>query len=286
MREMMLVGSLFCILGVVAAEEREIRVVSYNIRYGTAKDGENHWDKRREWLAETIRGLKPDLLGTQETLGFQRDYLTEKLPEYECLGVGRDDGQERGEMMALYFRKERFEKLTGGHFWLSETPDVAGSKSWDSSLPRMATWVRLRDRKAPDAAPILFLNTHFDHLGEKARVESSKLIRRRLAELAKDAAVIVTGDFNAGEGSGPYRALFADDASDVKLVDTYRAAKPQRDEQEGTFSGFKAEAKGGARIDWIAVSPQWKIGAANIDRTAKDGRTPSDHFAIWAVLTR
>ncbi|MFZ4629211.1 MAG: endonuclease/exonuclease/phosphatase family protein, partial [Blastocatellia bacterium] len=129
--------------GQSAQSSRTVRVMSYNIRYGTANDGENHWDKRRTFLVDTIRQFDPDLLGTQETLGFQRDYLAEALPGYETLGVGRDDGAEKGEMTALYFKRERFEKLDGGHFWLSETPEIPASKSWDAALTRMATWVRL-----------------------------------------------------------------------------------------------------------------------------------------------
>ena len=120
--------------------------MSFNIRYGTAQDGVNQWDKRQGWVVETIRAFAPDLLGTQETLGFQRDFLAMSLADYEGLGVGRDDGAEKGEMMALFYRRDRFEKLDGGHFWLSESPAEVGSKSWDSSLPRMVTWVKLRQR--------------------------------------------------------------------------------------------------------------------------------------------
>src|SRR5690348_4536765 len=101
----------------------ELRVMSFNIRYGTAKDGENHWDKRHQFLLETIQAFDPDLLGTQETLAFQREYLAEKLKVYDIFGVGRDDGREAGEMAALFYKRDRFEKLDGGNFWLSETPD-------------------------------------------------------------------------------------------------------------------------------------------------------------------
>ena len=104
-----------------------VTVMSFNIRYGTAKDGENHWDKRKEFLVETIKAFNPDLLGTQETIGFQRDYLAQNLPGYGVVGVGRDDGQEKGEMMAVYYRQSRFEKQAEGHFWLSETPETVGS---------------------------------------------------------------------------------------------------------------------------------------------------------------
>jgi arylsulfatase A-like enzyme/endonuclease/exonuclease/phosphatase family metal-dependent hydrolase len=251
----------------------------------TARDGENHWERRKEFLIETIQAFDPDLLGTQETEGFQRDYLAQHLPQYDYLGVGRNDGRESGEMMALYYKKERFEKLAGDHFWLSETPDQVGSKSWDSSLPRMVTWVQLRDRHRAESPPILFLNTHFDHLGARTRVESARLLRRQVAALGQGCSVIVTGDFNAGEDSEPYRALFAPvEEQPSPLVDTFRVAHPQRGPNEGTFSGFKADAIGGARIDWIGISRDWQLVQAEIDRTARDGRTPSDHFPVTAML--
>jgi endonuclease/exonuclease/phosphatase family metal-dependent hydrolase len=268
-----------------SAQSSDVRVMSFNIRYGTANDGDNHWDKRKEFLVETIKAFAPDLLGTQETLGFQRDYLAEKLPGYDVLGVGRDDGKEKGEMTALYFKRSRFEKLDGGHFWLSETPDQPGSKSWDTSLTRMATWVKLRDRRQPRAKPLAFFNTHFDHRGAQARTESARLIRRRVAEMSKTCRVIVTGDFNAGEGSDPYKALFdPNDGQPSPLRDTYRIVHPTRAANEGTFSDFKAGAKDGSRIDWIGVSREWRVIKAEIDRTERDGRTPSDHFPVTAVL--
>lgn len=263
----------------------EIRVMSFNIRYGTAKDGENHWDRRKDFLVETILAFQPDLLGTQETLAMQRDFLKDKLPAYECLGVGREDGAEKGEMMALYFRRDRFEKVDGGHFWLSETPDKVGSKSWDSSLPRMVTWVKLRDRQHPDAKPIAYFNTHFDHMGQTARLESARLIRRQIATLGKDCAAILTGDFNTDEASPPYQALFdPENGVAAQLVDSYRVAHPERAKAEGTFSGFQAMQIEGARIDWIGVSRDWQVISATIDRTAREGRTPSDHYPVTAVL--
>jgi endonuclease/exonuclease/phosphatase family metal-dependent hydrolase len=263
----------------------DLTVVSFNIRFGTAADGVNHWDKRREFLIESIKKLNPDLLGTQETLGFQRDYLAEQLADYDHLGVGRDDGKEAGEMMALYYRRARFEKLDSGHFWLSESPDIVGSKSWDSSLPRMVTWVKLRDRNQPDLPSILFFNTHFDHRGQTARLESAKLIRRKIIELGKDCRVVLTGDFNADQQSPPYEALFGSvDSQPSPVIDTYRSIHPERQANEGTFSSFKASETTGARIDWIGVSRDWKIQSAEIDRTSRDGRTPSDHFAVMAKL--
>lgn len=267
------------------AEPVLTRVMSFNVRYGTAADGENHWEKRRAWVAATIRAFDPDLLGTQEPLAFQRDYLAAQLPGFTVLGVGREDGKEAGEMTALFYRSDRYELLASGHFWLSETPEVAGSRSWDSSLPRMATWVRLRERKSPAALPVFFLNTHFDHKGETARREAARIIRLRAQQEARSCRVIVTGDFNAGEGSAPYVALFgALDGSASPLRDAFRVAVPERGEEEGTFSGFRADALRGPRIDWIGVSGSWRVREARIDRTARDGRTPSDHFPMTAII--
>jgi endonuclease/exonuclease/phosphatase family metal-dependent hydrolase len=271
----------------VARDAPDLKVMSYNIRYGTAPDGENHWDRRKAFLAETVNAANPDLLGTQETLPDQRTYLAEQFPTYGVFAAGRDDGKESGEMMAVYWRKERFEKLDGGHFWLSETPDKPGSKSWDSVFPRLVTWVKLRDLKAREAKPILWLNTHFDHRGKQARLEAARIVRAKLATLGKDCSLIVTGDFNSAEGSDPYKALF-DALGDQKspVVDTFRVAHPQRGADEGTASGFKAAATKGNRIDWIACSRDWTVRKSDIDRTARDGRTPSDHFAVTAVLAR
>jgi endonuclease/exonuclease/phosphatase family metal-dependent hydrolase len=266
---------------------KDLRVMSFNIRYGTASDGENSWDHRKEFLVDTTRAFDPDLLGTQETLAFQRDYLAENLAEYDHLGVGRDDGLEGGEMMALFFKRKRFEKLEEGHFWLSETPGDAGSKSWDSSLPRMVTWVKLRDRQQEDVPPLVFLNTHFDHQGDTARLESARLLRRRIEEVASGCSVVVTGDFNADEGSAPYQALFdRQNERDGPIIDAYRARHPERAEDEGTYSGFRADSTRGARIDWIGVSRDWQVASASIDRTSREGRTPSDHYPVTAVLRR
>jgi endonuclease/exonuclease/phosphatase family metal-dependent hydrolase len=268
-----------------ADEPNDVRVMSFNVRYGTAKDGDNHWDRRKEFLAEAVKAFGPDLMGTQETLGFQRDFLAKKLEGYGVLGVGRDDGREKGEMMAVYWRKARFEKTDGGHFWLSKTPEKAGSKAWDTSLPRMATWVRLKDAKG--GKPVLLLNTHFDHKGKVARVESARLIREKVVELGKGCSVIVTGDFNAGEGSDPYQALFGPRGKEESpVLDSYRVAHPKKGEAEGTTTGFRAGPSKGSRIDWIGVSRDWKVIAAGIDRTEKGGRTPSDHFPVTATLRR
>lgn len=279
-------GSLLGSLAIGQDPSADIKVMSFNVRYGTAKDGENHWDKRKDFLADTVKAFDPDLLGTQETLGFQRDFLAVKLVGYEAFGAGRDDGKDKGEMMAVFWRKARFEKIDGGHFWLSQTPADVGSKSWDSSLPRMATWVKLRDKKA-DGKPIFWLNTHFDHIGKVSRIEAAKVIRTQISALGEGCSILVTGDFNAGEGSEPYKALFAvEGKTESPVVDSFRVTHPKRGENEGTTTPFKAGPSKGNRIDWIGVSRDWKVLTAAIDHTSRNGRTPSDHFPITAVLRR
>ncbi len=265
-----------------------LRVMSFNVRYGTAQDGDNAWDLRRDLVVDTIEAFDPDLLGVQECLDFQGAYLLESMAGYGFVGVGRDDGSEAGEMCAILYRKSGFELVTSGHFWLSETPDIPGSRSWDSALPRMVSWVRLRTTESAvagdGAADFLFLNTHFDHAGETARVRSAELLRARAGELAGGDPIIIAGDFNAPAvraSDGPFSVL-AGEAGGTRFVDTYGAAEPEGG-GEGTFNAFEGRTTG-ARIDWILVSTDVVVGESGIDRTEREGRYPSDHFPVTAVV--
>ncbi|WP_437191666.1 endonuclease/exonuclease/phosphatase family protein [Planctomicrobium sp. SH527] len=260
-----------------------LKVMSFNIRFGSANDGENNWDRRKEFLVETINKFQPDLLGTQETMLFQKEYLDKQLEGYGSEGIGRVDGKKEGESMAVYYRKDRFELLDVGHYWLSETPETVGSKSWDSSLQRMVTWIKLKDKKAPGNPELYFVNTHFDHRGQVARAESATLVRNRIAALGQ-VPVILTGDFNAGEGSQPYKNLFSETDGKKTIVDTYRAKHPIQTETEATFNGFKADVVKGSRIDWIGATSQFKVVDAVINRVSRDGRVPSDHYPLEVVL--
>jgi len=272
-------------VGVAQESDNPIRVMSFNIRYGTANDGINRWDLRKEFLIETIQAYSPDLLGTQETLASQRDYLEASLSGYGVVGVGRDDGKAKGEMAALFYRKERFEEIKHGHFWLSENPDQVGSKGWDAALPRIATWVLLKDRTDPTGTEILFLNAHLDHQGREARAQSTSLIRRQLQTLGEGCRWIVTGDFNASPSESPYQNLFgAKDGDSRRLLDTFRVFRPVAESGEGTFTSFQVQNRTGERIDWIGCSEELEVRVAAIDRTARDGRTPSDHFPVTATL--
>ena len=262
---------------------RDIRVMSFNIRREIFIDALNHWQLRKGLLVETIRNFNPDLLGTQEALANQSDYLREHLTGYDFVGAGRNDGRRGGEMCGVFFRTARFDKLDSGHFWLSETPTRPGSKSWGTSFPRMCTWVKLRDRA--DGSVLCLFNTHFDHRGKRARDESARLLRRTIERIAGHLPVIVTGDFNTTDDSAPYRTLIAGTRrGDERFTDTYRAVNRAADAgAEGTRHDFWG-VQGGPRIDWIVTSGEFKTVSASIDRTRENGRYPSDHFPVTAVL--
>ena len=270
----------------ISPEGAKVRVMSFNIRYANPRDGEDRWEKRREFLVDTIRAYNPHLLGTQEVLAEQADFLREKLPDYGFVGGGRDDGQRKGEFSPILFRKDRFDVLAHGMWWLSPTPEKVGSKGWDAALPRVVTWARLKDRGR--GVTVLMFNTHWDHQGNVARVESGKLMRRLVEDKRgdeRDLPVIVTGDFNSTEQTQQYRTLTAGDGSPgaLQLTDAYREVHPQRQPEEASFNGFEGTRKG-LRIDWILHSPQWKATGAAIDRTEKNGRYPSDHYPVTAEL--
>jgi endonuclease/exonuclease/phosphatase family metal-dependent hydrolase len=259
-----------------------VRVMSFNIRYGKAEDGPNHWRHRKELVLKTVRQFDPDVLGVQEMMGFQADFFRQNLPEYEHHGTSRVPSDADQEQCALFFRKSRFEKTQSGHFWLSETPDVPGSQSWDSSLPRMVSWTKIRERARPESDFFVF-NTHFDHRGREARLQSAALLRVRIEEIAEAAPILLTGDFNADEASLPQQVLLYS-TKGLGLSDTYRSHNPKRDPNGESTSTRWNGNRAGRRIDWILASPHWRVSAAAIDDTNDQGRYPSDHYPVNAVL--
>lgn len=265
----------------LAESPAPLRVMTFNVRNSNAKDGENHWQHRKELFEKTVRDFNPDLLGTQEVLADQYDALAAMFPDYVAVGVARDDGKREGEWSAIFYRKSRFEQLDSGNFWLSETPDEVGSRSWDAACTRICTWARLRDKGSNKE--FLYANTHWDHKGDVARLESAKLIRKRLPDLAKGSPVILMGDFNCIEDDAPYRMLTnSDGAQGVALIDSYRKAHPERSKDEASFHGFKGTVTG-SRIDWILHTPNFKATAAEIIRP-QNGRFASDHYPVTAIL--
>jgi len=259
------------------------RVMSFNLRTKTIIDTFNHWDNRKDLVVKTINKFSPDLLGTQECLISQARFLHTQLSGYHFVGAGRDNGQSSGEMCGLFFRSDRFVKLDQGHFWLSETPDKPGSKSWGSSYRRMVTWVKLLPRDGT-RQPFFFFNTHMDNSAQRARVQGAWLLRRKIDEIADGLPTIVTGDFNTDSDTTPYQLLVTGPEEwRGYLTDTYRQFNPIPGPHEGTRHKFTGRMDGD-RIDWIITTNNFATIDANIDRTNFNGQYPSDHFPVTAVL--
>lgn len=262
--------------------ESSVRVMSFNIRYGKAEDGPNHWRHRKHLVLEAVRQFGPDVLGAQEVMGSQADYFRQNLPEYEQHGTSRVPSDPDEEQCTILYRKSRFEKTRSGHFWLSATPDVPGSKSWDSSLPRMVSWVQLRERARPESRFFVF-NTHFDHVGRESRLQAAALLRTRIQEIAGTAPSVLTGDFNSDEASITYQVLLYSTES-LEFNDTYRLRNLTRDPRGESTSTRWNGNRAGRRIDWVLSSPHWRVTAAAIDDFNAQGRYPSDHYPVTAVL--
>ena len=268
---------LFC---VGCAAPPPMRVMTFNIRYGAAPDGENRWELRRQRVFDSIRANDPDILGLQEVLDFQARELRAALPEYEFVGVGRDDGKEAGEYAPVMFRRKLFQVLEFGYLWLSPHPETPGEKGWDAACPRMVTWVRLGFKLAPLHSVYVF-NTHFDHVGKRARLESARILRK-MTDALGGKPLIVMGDFNCGPDSPPYEVLTGNQGNLAELYDVYRLSG-QPEAVAGTFNGFQ-ETTSGPRIDWILVSRRMEALKCTIDQRMIDAHYPSDHFPVTAEV--
>jgi endonuclease/exonuclease/phosphatase family metal-dependent hydrolase len=260
-----------------------LRVVTFNIRYDNPGDGVNAWPNRRDWVAALLRFHGADAVGVQEALARQLADLDTRLPGFARVGVGRADGREGGEFSAILYRTDRLELLDSGTFWLSQTPEVPGSKGWDTAIERIATWARFRDRRT--GCSHLHLNTHFDHVGEQARQESARLIRRRLVALAGGLPMVVTGDMNADPQSAPYRILTRDTLSGAvaPLTDAFTASRTGSYGPTSSWNAFRA-IEPGRRIDYVLVSAPISVEAHAILPDYWDGRFPSDHLPVLAAL--
>jgi endonuclease/exonuclease/phosphatase family metal-dependent hydrolase len=242
-RNLFLLLSLSAIVTACAggkSNESTVKVMSFNIRLGSANDGDNSWQNRRDGAVKMIETNDPDIIGLQEAMTMQNEYLAEKLPQYTQLGVGRDDGKNKGEFMRVLYKTERYDALDDGNFWLSETPDEV-SRGWDGACNRMVTWVKLREKGTK--REFYFFNTHLDHQGEEARREGVKLLIRKIGEIAGDKATFfVTGDFNADPTDAVMQPMFA----------TYTSARdtaPDTD-HHGTFNSW-GRATNSVPIDYI-----------------------------------
>jgi len=285
-RRLLLLSAIFVFATApfVGADENcavgSLHIVSFNVRYNNPGDGENSWPHRRDWVAEIIRREKTDIAGLQEVLKSQFDDLAVRLSDYAIYGVGRNDGKELGEYAPILYRKDRFELVDKGQFWLSATPEVVGSVGWDANQTRIATWVKLCDRKTKKN--FLAINTHFDHVGQEARRESAKLIVAKTQKLGCGLPVIITGDFNSRPTSEAYKTI-TDESSSRIFYDAFARTKTAHQGPDSTWSGFR-KVLPGQRIDFVFVTDDVTVLSHKILAEQRDGRFPSDHLPIVTLL--
>ncbi len=255
----------------------KLTVMTFNLRVNTPIDGLNIWPNRSDRVIEAIKDADPDILGTQEgTLAMLND-LDKALPGYSRIGRGRmDSGQnETDEYCAIYYKNDKFQVAEQGQFWLSETPETPGSISWDSSYPRICTWGRLTSKQEP-GKQLLANNTHYDHLGQHAREESSRLMLEHMAAKTADTKLplILTGDFN----------VHPDNQALMMLQHNLQSAYNVMDKPPGrTFHEYMG-GYDGEPIDYIFTSANVKLKSAYVDTKQRNHGYPSDHYAVIANI--
>ena len=267
----------------LSASAQELNVGSFNIRNDKVRQpGEERkrdyktydgWDDRKAQLFDMINLEAFDIFGTQEVRKHQLDDMLAAMPDYDYIGVGRDFGDDRGEFCPIFYRKDVFEKLDGGTFWLSETPEKP-SKGWDAKHNRICTWGHFRHKAS--GKKVCFMNIHFDHRGVQARIESAKLMLDYVKKNCKGMSVIISGDYNVTQTSDSYKVL----ANSKILKDAHDAATV-RFEPTGTFNGFNPKRYSTHRIDHIFVSKKLKVSRWGV-LTYHYYRTPTAEEAAAA----
>jgi len=272
--------SLFIILMTIFPSANEkVKLISFNIRYGTADDGKNSWAFRKGVLFDFIREENADFLGLQEAMIFQIEEIIQHCPGYRYVGRTRQADGSSGEATPILYKPEKYNLIHQETVWLSEMPDIPESKSWDSSLPRIFTWAHFKRKK--DQRDLIVYNTHYDHIGETARFESSKLIISHMASRHKGSDIVLLGDFNALEGSNPIQHLSKNEK--MPLKDSYRSLHTVKKERDMTFYGWKEHTPGtGRRIDYIFYAGNLQPLEVHVSDFHQENRYPSDHMPVVA----
>ena len=262
------------------AKQTPVRVMSFNIRYDEPRDGVNAWANRKQKVADVIRFHKADLVGVQEALITQLRDLEKLLPGMAWCGVGRSDGKASGEYSAIIYRRSRFRVAECNTFWLSETPDKPGSKGWDAALPRIVTWARFRDLTTRKT--FVHFNTHFDHMGGRAREHSAALILKKAAEIAPKEPFLLTGDLNVTEDTAAYKTL-AKGTEALKIFDARYASTNGHFGGDSTWNGFK-ELVPGRKIDFIFVRDGIRVLEHGVLSDRWNELWASDHLPVIAEV--
>jgi endonuclease/exonuclease/phosphatase family metal-dependent hydrolase len=280
-RRMYLMALIIVIAGCGATVvDPPLKVMSLNIRLDVASDAPNDWQTRKPIIQKAIFDSTYDILGFQEVLKNQYDDLDRMLTGYGHVGVGREDGKDKGEACPIFYRTDRFELLESGTIWLSPNPSDTGRAGWDAALPRIMTWAKLRDKMGDNASGnsgFFFLNTHFDHMGDTARLESAHRIIRFIKEKTGELPVILTGDFNCGPSQPPYAALTS---SEILLKD---ACITVGGIEEATFNGF-GRSDENERIDFIFTNYRLEAISYRMLNIKKDSIYISDHYPVTSRI--
>jgi len=273
---------LFCWIlgfGIVGScfAQSEVKLMSYNIRYDITTSNASPWTERHRAIASQIKRFDVDIVGMQEVLDHQREQLLTDLPGFVSIGVGRDDGQKAGEYSPIFYKEERFQLLTSGTFWLSPTPDVP-SKGWDAALNRICTYAQFFDLESKESFWVF--NTHFDHVGEVARMKSSELILQKVQEVTNGTrqAVILCGDLNLNDNH-PTITFLQSQMKDALLV-----SQQVKSNMNSTFNNFDLENEASKRIDYIFTNKKLAVLTFETIVERFGVSYPSDHFPIFVSL--
>lgn len=251
--------------------------MTYNIKYNNPSDAENNWDSRKDFLISQLNFYAPDIFGTQEGLHDQLEDIQHALKDYKYIGVGRDEGDTKGEYSAIFYNVKKYDVENGSTFWLSPTSNKP-SKGWDAALNRICSYATFKDKES--GKEFMVFNTHFDHVGHVARLESSKLILKKMKELnPKNLPIVLTGDFNLDSNSEGVVAI------KKEMLDSHLEAGKNAFGPDGTFNGFHFEKPVDNKIDFVFISDNdFEVLKSGIFSDSKNLKYPSDHFPVMAYL--
>ena len=264
------------------SEKNAIKVITFNVRYDNPGDSINAWPNRATQVCNFILDERPDILGMQEVLAHQYYLLDSVLTEYISAGVGRDDGVKKGEMNPVFFRKDRFDMVRTLTFWLSDTPEIPGSKGWGASLPRIVTWMELVEKNTHEH--LFYFNTHFAHDSDSARIMSSKILLNEVERISEGFPFIITGDFNMLPTSIGYNIITGPAESIPMVEDSFTISEKKPSGPEYTFNGF-SDRPGSGRIDFVFVKSGMKVLDNKTLVRKESGVFLSDHWPVEAVIS-
>ena len=252
-----------------------MRIMTCNIRTSTANDGDDHWERRKSFCVSTILDREPDLFGVQEAQVDQLLFMKAAMNRYDSFGLPDEPGGFHA-VNTIFYRRDRFELVTQGGYWMSETPHVAGSRSWESACVRLANWVRLRDRE--NGCEFRYVNTHLDHRSQPAVEGQARMINEDAAAYPADYPQLLTGDMNANTTHPGIQAML-----EAGWTDTYEAVHGEF-EPCNTFHKFRGDQHDGSsgKIDWVFCRGKVEVRGAEIVKDSEGGRFPSDHYFISA----